>query len=68
MNTDKLDMLNDVSAEVARFQKKLKTAIEDEKCRVKRLDTYSSSAKFAACKRSALDLKSELSKLTLLKR
>ena len=51
-------MLLEVEQELQRFQKRLTDAIEDSKT-----DAYVST-KFASCKRSAMDLKKELTKIT----
>lgn len=53
-------MLLEVKAELELFQKKLETAIEDSEGKL----YPEPSAKFVACKRSALDLKKELTKIT----
>lgn len=55
----KLEVLKEVQHELTRFQKKLVTAIEEQKV----TETWSSK-KYAAAKRGALDLKNELTKLT----
>jgi hypothetical protein len=55
---DKKVMLYEVRVELLRFLHKLDEAIEDTQG-----DQFYSK-KFAACKRSAMDLKNELSKIT----
>lgn len=55
---DKKKMLGEVRAELLRFLHKLDEAIADSD------DNRFHSTKFAACKRSALDLKMELTKIT----
>lgn len=55
----KIDILQEVSKELKRFNKKLTLAIEEQS----KIDNYS-SRHYAASKRAALDLKNELTKLT----
>ena len=54
-----IDILNEVKAELDRFSKKLALAIDEQ-----RDGDVSPSKHYAAAKRSAIDLKNELTKLT----
>jgi len=56
---EKIDVLKEVQAELDRFKKKLDLAIKEQSEK----SNYS-SRHYAASKRSALDLKNELTKLT----
>jgi hypothetical protein len=56
---DKKTMLLEVKAELERFQKRLDMAIEDPQ-----VNSWGPSSKFATCKRAAMDLKKELTKIT----
>lgn len=56
----KLEVLREIESELKRFSKKLSLAIEEQK----RPDTPCHSKIYASAKRSALDLKNELTKLT----
>lgn len=55
----KIEILQEVSRELKRFNKKLALAIEEQS----KVGNYSSKH-YAASKRAALDLKNELTKLT----
>ena len=55
----KIEILQEVSRELKRFNKKLALAIEEQS----KVDNYS-NRHYAASKRAALDLKNELTKLT----
>jgi hypothetical protein len=56
---ENIEILNEVKSELNRFTKKLNKAIKEQ------TDNKSYSHKeFASCKRGALDLKNELTKLT----
>jgi len=54
-----IEILKEVELELQRFQKKIELAIEEQSSK----DNYSNKS-YAAAKRSALDLKNELTKLT----
>ena len=54
-----LDVLKEVTVELARFKTKLALAIKEQS-----VDGNFSSRHYAAAKRAALDLKNELTKLT----
>ena len=56
---EKLDVLKEVAVELDRFKKKLALAIKEQS----EGNAYS-SRHYASCKRSALDFKNELTKLT----
>jgi len=56
---DNIDVLLEVKLELDRFTKKLKAAIAEQG----HPDAYS-KRQYASCKRAALDLKNELTKLT----
>jgi len=55
----KIEILNDIDAEIVRFTKKLRLAIKETKD-----PTIYSRKSYASAKRAALDLKNELTKLT----
>lgn len=54
-----IEILKEVELELQRFQKKIELAIEEQSSK----DNYSNK-NYASAKRSALDLKNELTKLT----
>ena len=54
-----IDILKEIAVELNRFKTKLALAIKEQEEK----DNYS-SRDYAACKRAALDLKNELTKLT----
>lgn len=56
-----LEILDEVRIELTRFQEKLAKATKEA---LKYEESLSHSTEFAACKRAALDLKRELTKLT----
>lgn len=56
---EKIDILKEVQLELDRFNKKIALAIQEQSD----IDNYS-SRNYASCKRAALDLKNELTKLT----
>lgn len=53
-------ILNEVKVELERFTEKLKKALDRPSEEI----NYHTTKEFAACKRAALDLKEELTKLT----
>ncbi len=55
----KLEILEDISIELQRFDHKLKLALKEQS-----IIGTTSSHHYAACKRAALDLKNELTKIT----
>lgn len=61
MSKTKLQVLKEIVPELDRFRKKLAIAIKDLE---KHGDSWSQNHDYAAARRSALDLKRELTKLT----
>jgi len=55
----KLEVLKEVESEFKRFKKKLESAIKEQST-----EDNCSNKNYASCKRAALDLKNELTKLT----
>lgn len=56
-----LDVLKEIGYELNRFQKKIALAVKEQ---TENGDTGSGNRDYAACRRAALDLKKELTKLT----
>jgi predicted RNA-binding protein with RPS1 domain len=57
---ENIDILREVVVEVDRFKKKLALAVKEQDGK----DSFGPKKHYASCKRAAMDLKNELTKLT----